>query len=112
METRAQRATAAAQNQSVEEKIQQLRELFADAPEVGRTALKNVLGELTSQVSSPPPAVESAGRAGRAVLLAVAGRGAPNTAAVRGDRAAARDAVGAGGIAAPSLLPTVRPVLR
>jgi hypothetical protein len=30
------------------EKIQQLRELFADAPEVGRKALDNVLHELTA----------------------------------------------------------------
>src|SRR5262245_21818743 len=52
------------QDQSVEKKIQELRELFADAPEVGRTALENVLRELTSQVSEQPPAVESAGRAG------------------------------------------------
>ena len=41
-----------------------MRELFADAPEVGKVALENVLQDLTSQVSEPPPAVESAGRAG------------------------------------------------
>ena len=47
------------------QKIQELRELFADAPEVGNKALENVLRELTSQVSQElPPAVESAGRAG------------------------------------------------
>ena len=46
-------------------KIQELRELFADAPELGRKALENVLQELKSQVSTAPPqAVESAGRAG------------------------------------------------
>jgi hypothetical protein len=45
-------------------KIQQLRELFADAPELGRKALESVLHELTSQVSEPPPAIESAGRIG------------------------------------------------
>jgi hypothetical protein len=50
---------------SVEEKIKQLRELFADAPEVGKTALENVLQELTSQAAdTPPPSVESAGRVG------------------------------------------------
>ena len=49
----------------VTDKITQLRELFADAPEVGKTALENVLTELTSQASeTPPPAVEKAGRAG------------------------------------------------
>src|SRR5262249_50646846 len=47
------------------EKIRQLRELFADAPELGRKALDNVLHELTAQATQPPPLpVESAGRAG------------------------------------------------
>jgi hypothetical protein len=50
---------------TVEEQIEQLRELFADAPEVGRTALENVLQKLKSQATkTPPPPVESAGRAG------------------------------------------------
>ena len=50
---------------AVEEKIELLRKLFADAPEVGRTALENVLGGLASDVSrKPPPPVESAGRVG------------------------------------------------
>ncbi len=50
---------------STEEKIDQLRELFADAPEVGKAALENVLSELTSQASdSPPVPIESAGRVG------------------------------------------------
>jgi hypothetical protein len=49
----------------VEQKIQQLRELFANAPEVGKAALENVLQELTSQAAdTPPPPVQSAGRAG------------------------------------------------
>src|SRR5262249_35932078 len=47
-----------------EEKLQQLRELFADANEIGKQALENVIAELTSQVSEPPPAIESAGRVG------------------------------------------------
>jgi hypothetical protein len=47
------------------EKIQKLREIFADASELGKTALENVLKDLTSQVSvTPPPPIESAGRAG------------------------------------------------
>ena len=47
------------------EKIQQLRELFADAPELGRKALDNVLQELTAQASQAAPTpLESAGRAG------------------------------------------------
>ena len=50
---------------AVEEKIELLRKLFADAPEVGRTALENVLSGLASDVSrKPPPPVESAGRVG------------------------------------------------
>ena len=53
------------QDQAIEKKIQQFRELFADAPEVGRQALENVLKELTSQVSEePPPPIVSAGRGG------------------------------------------------
>src|ERR1043165_3162603 len=53
------------QNQTAEEKISYLRELFADAPEVGKKALENVLKELTSDASeTPPPPVESAGRVG------------------------------------------------
>ena len=50
---------------TAEEKIGQLRALFADAPEVGKKALENVLGQLTAQASQkPPPPVQSAGRAG------------------------------------------------
>ena len=52
------------QDEAVKEKIQALRDLFADAPEVGKTALENVLRDLTSQVADPPPPVQSAGRAG------------------------------------------------
>ena len=47
------------------EKVQKLRELFADAPELGKKALENVLRELTSDASeTPPPPIESAGRVG------------------------------------------------
>src|SRR5690242_10784126 len=57
--------TETAQDTTVEQKIGQLRELFADAPEVGRTALENVLSRLASDASrKPPPPVESAGRVG------------------------------------------------
>jgi hypothetical protein len=46
-------------------KVQLLRELFADAPQIGKTALENVLHEIKSQVAeTPPPPVESAGRVG------------------------------------------------
>ena len=51
-------------DQTVEKKIQQFRELFADAPEIGKKALENALHELRSQTSDLPPPVESAGRVG------------------------------------------------
>ena len=51
--------------ETVDEQIAHLRELFADAPEVGKKAFENVLKELSSQASQePPPPVGSAGRAG------------------------------------------------
>ena len=62
MATQAQ--TTSRQDQTVEKKIQQFRELFADAPEVGKKALENALHELKSQTSDLPPAIESAGRVG------------------------------------------------
>jgi hypothetical protein len=53
------------QDLTAEEKVAKLRELFADAPEVGRQALENALKELTSQASeTPPPPITSAGRVG------------------------------------------------
>src|SRR5215470_10180694 len=64
MATQPQRATPEPEPTAAE-KIQQLRELYADAPELSKRALENVLQELTDQVAqTPPPAVESAGRAG------------------------------------------------
>jgi hypothetical protein len=64
MQTQTQTAAGTEQRQAGAEKIKQLRDLFADAPELGRTALENVLRELSSQVSEPPPPIESAGRVG------------------------------------------------
>ena len=64
MTTQPGSATKPDQDQSVEQKIQQLRELFADAPEIGKRALENVIPELTSQVSQRRYHVESAGRVG------------------------------------------------
>jgi hypothetical protein len=51
-------------DQAVEEKIKQFRELFADAPEVGKKAIENALHELRSQTSDLPPPIGSAGRVG------------------------------------------------
>ena len=65
MGTETPTVTAPASDRAVEEKINQLRELFADAPEVGKAALENALHELTSQAATtPPPPIESAGRVG------------------------------------------------
>jgi hypothetical protein len=52
------------QDLTAEQKIQQIRELFADAPELGKTALENVLYELAQDTANPPRPVESAGRVG------------------------------------------------
>ena len=46
---------------TVEQAVQKLRELYADAPEVGRVALEKILGELRSAASSR----QDAARAGR-----------------------------------------------
>jgi hypothetical protein len=64
MATPTRAMTEPAQDQTVEQKIQHVQELFADAPELGKKALQNVLGELTSQVSEPQTRMESAGRVG------------------------------------------------
>ena len=54
--------TGREQDPTVEQKITQVRDLFADGPEVGKTALENVIHELTSQ--EPASRMESAGRVG------------------------------------------------
>jgi len=45
-------------------KIEEFRALFADAPELGKKALENVIAELKSQVSEVREKVGSAGRVG------------------------------------------------
>jgi hypothetical protein len=57
-----QTQTKPEQDESLEKRIRQLRELYADAPEVAKKAL-HALPELASQVSKLP-AMGSAGRAG------------------------------------------------
>ena len=57
--------TTTAPDTSAAEKINQLRDLFADAPRVGRNALENVLRRLAPDASQkPPPPVQSARRVG------------------------------------------------
>ena len=58
-----QTLTRPEQNET-EKKIEQFRELFADAPEIGKKAIENALHELRSQTSDLPPPIESAGRIG------------------------------------------------
>ncbi len=52
--------------QDAQQKIQELRELYADAPELSRRRhSRTCIQELTEQVAqTPPPPVESAGRVG------------------------------------------------
>ena len=59
-----QTATRPESDQTFEKKIQRLREVYATGPEVGKTALEKVLGELTSFASTTRARVESAGRTG------------------------------------------------
>jgi hypothetical protein len=51
----------------LEQKVQKLRELYADAPEIGRTALENLIRALQSSAQAEEPAepVRTAGRIGR-----------------------------------------------
>ena len=63
--TQTQMETGSKQSVNAQQKIQAMRELFADAPELGRKALENVLRELASDVShGQNPPIESAGRTG------------------------------------------------
>ena len=62
--TQTQKPTGSKPSANPEQKVQELRALFADAPELGKKALENTIRELTSQVSEPPPPIESAGRVG------------------------------------------------
>ena len=59
-----QTVTRPESDQTLEKKIQRLREVYATGPEVGKTALEKVLGELTSFASTARARVESAGRTG------------------------------------------------
>jgi len=58
-----QALTKPKQDQRVEQKLQKLRELYADAPEVGKAALKNGLARITEELAAPPHQ-QTAGRIG------------------------------------------------
>ena len=51
-------------DQTLEQKVARLREVYATGPEVGKTALEKVLGELKTFASTTRARVESAGRTG------------------------------------------------
>ena len=59
--------TGSGQSSELEQKVQKLRELYADASVIGKTALENVIRALES--GGPPKEtaarIESAGRIGR-----------------------------------------------
>ncbi|MFK0151582.1 hypothetical protein ACIQVL_33595 [Streptomyces sp. NPDC090499] len=64
MAPQSQAVTGSEQDWTVEQKAQRVRELFADAPELGKTALESVIQELTSNASEAPSRMGSAGRVG------------------------------------------------
>ena len=59
-----QTVTRPESDKTLDKKIQRLREVYSTGPEVGKTALEKVLGELTSFASTTRARVESAGRTG------------------------------------------------
>ena len=63
MTTQTQLATKTKNDALVEQKLQKLRELYADAPEIGKAALKNGLTMLTEELAAPGRA-QTAGRIG------------------------------------------------
>ena len=64
MQTQTQTSTEPSTNPAVGEKIQKLREIFADAPQMAKTALENKIRDLASHASEPRSQMESAGRTG------------------------------------------------
>src|SRR5713101_8680299 len=67
MTTQTQAKTGSEQSSDLEQKVQKLRELYADAPEIGKTALENVIRALRASAPAKEPVarIESAGRIGR-----------------------------------------------
>ena len=63
MATQTATADTKQQDLTVEQKLQKLRELYADAPELGKAALKNGLSMLTKELAAPS-AAQTAGRIG------------------------------------------------
>ena len=63
MQPQPQIATGSEQNQTVEQKVQKVKELYADAPELGRIALEKGLPNLTREFAAAA-GTQSAGRIG------------------------------------------------
>ena len=63
-----QRAIKPEPDQTVEKKIQRLRELYADAPEVGRSALETLIGAMKAGAHSGPNVSQNKSSAGRTGL--------------------------------------------
>jgi hypothetical protein len=63
MSTQTATANRPKQSLTVDEKIQKLKELYADAPEIGKAALENGLSMLKEALAAPPSA-QTAGRIG------------------------------------------------
>lgn len=63
MQPPAQRRNAPEQNLTVEQKVQKVQELYADAPEVGRVALENGLSDLKREFAAAT-GLQNAGRIG------------------------------------------------
>jgi len=63
--TQTQNKSGSKQPTDGDKKVQALRDLFADAPDLGKRALENALAEINSDATeTPPPPIESAGRVG------------------------------------------------
>src|SRR5258705_13993334 len=62
-----EKKTGSEQSSNLDQKVQKLRELYADASEIGKTALENVIRTLKSSAPAKEPAaaIGSAGRIGR-----------------------------------------------
>ena len=59
-----QTLTKSKQDLTIEERVKQIRQLYADAPPYAKTALENSIKDLASFGSKPRAQVESAGRTG------------------------------------------------
>ena len=64
MATQTATANRPKQDSATEQKIQKLRDVFADAPQMAKTALENKVQDLASHMSEPRSRMESAGRTG------------------------------------------------